>query len=211
MDLTLTLFAENKESAGEALIRRVVADYERIAESNPESTKYRDALLEGRLQLGAILIVQLKLAEAEALLLRIKAGINDPSSSPQSHTSRRYLASLHYRLGTAYRYCDDFGKANDHLERARVLQARLVGEDPEDPDLRSSLAATHSGLAATLQKLSRSEDAEGHSRTAIELSEGLVNVYPGRQLLPGNSCATLERRRRTADGVRSGGIRPGSI
>lgn len=64
------------------------------------------------------------------------------------------------------------------LQRALMLESRLVADYPAVPQYRQQLARTHAFLGGALSKTDQAEEAVTQLRTAVGLSQSLAAEYP---------------------------------
>ena len=92
---------------------------------------------------------------------------------PGNAAYQQELSYAHSNLGTMARERRRPGEALAHFESSAAIEQRLLIANPEDADLRYSLAESYSWAGTCLLDLGRLDDSERSFRRTLDLLEAL--------------------------------------
>ena len=173
-------------SGGERSFARAGELFETALREDPEGkVAQRDVSLVNK-RLGAIMLLQKRLPEAEARYERALAMDQKLSDRDPSSVQARFdLSVSHVELAGVRRESQDAQGAMAHLERALALRRQLVKEDPANAQARRALISVLyriAGVHADLSDFGRSLEVLSEARglltkaTTTAEKESLVGV-----------------------------------
>ena len=171
-----------KPAEAETEYRSAVTILQKLAENNPDATRYRNLLAMCRNNLGILLIQTGKPREAEseyrtALALRQKLVDDDPHDIELQH----YLADTRDNLGSLLSQTGRPADAEAECRGALAILQKLTGDNREVPDLRRDMARCLTNIGGFLTEQGQIEEA--------------VETYERRPRHPGHAEGQPPRRR----------------
>ena len=183
--------------------RQAVGMMRTVVAEDPGNSKYQCQLAMVINDLAGALNEAGQLAETETCS-REAVAIQEPlvQSDPRNRDYRRFLANMQFNLGMILDRTGRHAEAEPWYQQAVNGYAELVRTPPNDRADCARLAECRLGHGWLLKTTGRRTEAEVEFRSALAITDALLQEAPTRSVLPVDRVLGLSLPRRRVDGHR---------